>query len=495
MPSRRHVLTSLAAASGALTDLPAIARDRRSDRLALGMALEPPALDPTTGAASAIGEIVLYNVFETLTRINEDGSVGPLLAQSWETSADLRTTTFRLRPGVKFQDGKALDAQAVKFSFDRAGGEKSANKDRATFANLTTRVADSLTVAVTHAQIEPDLPFLLGQATAAIVEPGSAATNASKPVGSGPYRLGSWRRGASLTLAAWPGHRDAGRLAIRQATFLFIPDAAAQVAALLAGDVDVFARAAPRSLPQFKADARYQTLAGGSRAKTILAFNHRRKALQDIRVRRAICAALDRRALIDGAADGLGVPIGSHYVPGAFGYVDTTGVNPHDLPKARRLLAEAGVKNLTLDLTLPPPSYARQGGEIVIAQLAQAGITARPRNVEWAQWLSGTYGRGDYDLTLISHVEPFDLGNFAKPGYYWGYRSGRFDALWGELQRTPRPADRARLLGDIQRLLAEEAVHGFLFQPQALTIADKGIKGLWKDMPVAVNDLCAMSWT
>jgi len=496
MPDRRSVLATGALASAALcAPFGAALAQTRKDAVTLAMTLEPPGLDPTAGAASSIGEVVLYNVLEPLTKINADGSVSPLLAESWEVSPDLKTTTFRLRRGVTFQNGEPFNAAAVKFSFDRAGSDKSTNKDKRTFATLTTQVVDEHTVVVINQDIEPDLLFLLGQATAVIVEPKSAAGNATRPVGTGPYQLGQWSRGASITLTAWPGYRSAGNVKIRRATFRFIPDPAAQVAALLAGDVDVFPRVTPRSLAQFKSNARFQVVVSGSRAKTILAMNHARKPLQDVRVRRAIAAAIDRKAVIEGAGDGLGVPIGSHYVPGAFGYIDTTGINPHDPDKARKLLAEAGVKTpLTLTMTLPPTPYARQGGEVIAAQLAQVGITARLQNVEWAQWLSGTYGSKNYDLTLISHVEPFDLGNFAKPDYYWGYQSQKFNALYEQIKNATRPADRARLLGDAQRLLAEDSVHAFLYQPQWVTVAQKNLRGLWKDMPVFVNDLAALSW-
>ena len=496
MPDRRSVLATGALASAALcAPFGAALAQTRKDAVTLAMTLEPPGLDPTAGAASSIGEVVLYNVLEPLTKINADGSVSPLLAESWEVSPDLKTTTFRLRRGVTFQNGEPFNAAAVKFSFDRAGSDKSTNKDKRTFATLTTQVVDEHTVVVINQDIEPDLLFLLGQATAVIVEPKSAAGNATRPVGTGPYQLGQWSRGASITLTAWPGYRSAGNVKIRRATFRFIPDPAAQVAALLAGDVDVFPRVTPRSLAQFKSNARFQVVVSGSRAKTILAMNHARKPLQDVRVRRAIAAAIDRKAVIEGAGDGLGVPIGSHYVPGAFGYIDTTGINPHDPDKARKLLAEAGVKTpLTLTMTLPPTPYARQGGEVIAAQLAQVGITARLQNVEWAQWLSGTYGSKNYDLTLISHVEPFDLGNFAKPDYYWGYQSQKFNALYEQIKNATRPADRARQLGDAQRLLAEDSVHAFLYQPQWVTVAQKNLRGLWKDMPVFVNDLAALSW-
>jgi len=495
MFNRRTLLAGTAAASlPLLSSWPALAQGKK-DSVTLALVLEPPGLDPTAGAASSIAEIVHYNVFETLTKINADGSVSPLLAESWEVSPDLKTYTFRLRKGVKFQNGEPFNAAAVKFSFDRAAGDRSTNKDKRTFANLSTQVSDEHTVVITNKDIDPDFLFVLGQATSIIVEPRSADTNATRPVGTGPYQLAGWSRGASVTLAAWPGFRAPQSLRIKRAVFRFIPDAAAQVAALLAGDVDAFPRVTPRSVPQFRSNPRFQVVVSNSRAKTILAINNARKPLNDVRVRRAIAAAIDRKAVIAGAADGYGVPIGSYYVPTAFGYVDTTGINPFDVEKAKALLAEAGIKTpLTLTMTLPPTPYARQGGELIAAQLAKIGIQARLQNVEWAQWLSGTYGNKNYDLTIISHVEPFDLGNFAKPDYYWGYHSQEFNELFEKIQNTPRPADRARLLGDAQRLLARDSVHGFLYTPQWVTVADKKLRGLWKDMPIFVNDLSSLSW-
>ena len=493
MLTRRTALASGALAALA-TPLPALAQGRK-DSVTLALVLEPPGLDPTAGAASSIAEVTLYNIYETLTKINPDGSVAPLLAESWEVSPDLKSYTFRLRRDARFHNGEPCNAAAVKFSFDRAGGDKSTNKDKRLFAGLSTQVVDEHTVVLLNREIEPDLLFLLGQATAIIVEPKSADSNSTKPVGTGPYQLADWRRGASLTLTAWREWRQAAQIKMRRATFRFIPDPAAQVAALLAGDVDAFPRVTPRAMAPFKANPRFQLIVSGSRAKTILAINNARKPLSDRRVRSAIAAAIDRKAVIQGAADGLGVPIGSHYVPGAFGYVDTTGINPYDPDKARRLLVEAGVKTpLELTMTLPPAPYARQGGEVIAAQLARVGITVKLQNVEWAQWLSGTYGGKNYDLTLISHVEPFDLGNYAKPDYYWGYQSVPFNALYEQIKNAARATDRARLLAEAQRLLAEDAVHAFLYQPQWVTVANKNLRGLWKDMPVFVNDLSALSW-
>ncbi len=463
----------------------------------LAMTLEPVGLDPTVAAASSISEVVLYNVFETLTKIRPDGSVGPLLAQSWTVTPDAKTWSFRLVPGVKFHNGVAFDAETVRFSLERAAAQGSLNKDRAVFANIVhIRATDALTVVLTLRNPDPDLLFKLGQGTAIMVEPSSVATNATQPVGTGPYRLERWNRGASLTLARWDGHRDAKRIALQRVSFRFISDAAAQVAALLAGDVDAFPRvSAARSLRQFERNPRFQVRVGGSRTKVILAMNNARKPLDDVRVRRAIAKAIDRQAVIDGAADGFGVPIGSYYVRGMPGFVDLTAVNAHDPAGAQALLREAGVAlPLQLTIKLPPPPYARAGGEIVAAQLAKVGITAKLENIEWAQWLSGVYGQKAYDLTLIAHVEPLDFGNFARPGYYWNYSSPRFNALWARIGSSADPKQRAELLGQAQRLVADDAVAAYLYQPSFITIADARLQGLWTDMPILVNDLSSLSW-
>ncbi|QJW83601.1 ABC transporter substrate-binding protein [Ramlibacter terrae] len=452
-----------------------------------------PGLDPTGGAASSIGEVTLYNVFETLTKVHPDGTVTPLLAESWEVSPDLTTYTFRLRKGVKFHNGEPFNAQAVKFSFERAGSEKSTNKDKRTYANLSVQAVDEHTVVLLTKEIDPDFPFMMGQATAIIVEPKSAETNATKPVGTGPYRLENWVKGSSITLSKWDGYRNAAAIKLRRATFRFIADPAAQVAALMAGDVDVFQRVTPRSVTQFKGNNKFRVIVSGSRAKTIPALNNKKKPLDDVRVRRAISAAIDRKAVIRGAGDGYGAPIGSHYPPSAPGYVDLTGVNPYNPDKARALLKEAGVSNLELTITLPPPPYARRGGEVIASQLSKVGINAKLQNVEWAQWLSNVYGNKNYDMTIISHVEPFDLNNFAKPDYYWNYSSPKFAEMFAKYKTSARPQDRTKLQADMQRLLADDAVHAWLYQPEWITVANKNVKGLWTNMPIFTNDLSAMS--
>src|ERR1700752_3668629 len=134
--SRKLVLLAIAAVT-ALGLLPhSSSAQGKKDSVVMAMALEPPGLDPTTAAAAAIAEVTLYNVYATLTKVNEDGAVPPLLAESWQASPDLKTYTFNLRKGVKFQNGEPFDSAAVKFSFERNAAPTSTNKDKSLFQSF-----------------------------------------------------------------------------------------------------------------------------------------------------------------------------------------------------------------------------------------------------------------------------------------------------------------------------------------------------------------------
>ena len=149
---------------------------------------------------------------------------------------------------------------------------------------------------------------------------------------------------------------------------------------------------------------------------------------------------------------------------------------------------------MQLSLILPPPPYARQGGEIIAAQLAEVGIDAKIQDVEWAQWLSGVYKDKNYDLTIISHVEPLDIGIYANPNYYFQYDSQAFRDIYAKVAAAPDLAAYKEALGEAQRKIAEDSVNAFLFQLSNVTVADAKLKGLWKNAPIFVNDLSALSW-
>lgn len=487
--------------AGALAAGPVLAQaaprtDPARTDLVVGMRLEPPHLDPTAGAAAAIDEVTYANLYEPLTRIDAEGKVVPGLAERWEVSADGLTYTFHLRKGAKFHDGTAADSADVKFSLDRARGADSVNAQKGYFAAIAgVEVPDARTVVVTLSRPDGLFLFHMASGDAAIVAPESAGANKQTPVGTGPFKFERWVAGDRVVLVRNPDY-DGPKPALERVTFRFISDPAAQVAALKAGDIDSFPQFDTyEALPQFRDDGAFTVMVGTTEGETILGTNNARKPFDDVRVRRAMAHAIDRKTLIDGVLFGNGAAIGSHFPPHRAGYVDLTGLYPYDPDKAKALLAEAGHPDgFATTLRLPPPIYARRSGELIAAMLAEVGVRVTIEPMEWAPWLEKVFKGKDYDLTLIAHTEPLDIDIYGRPDYYFNYRSERFNAVGAELDRTQDSAKRNALYGEQQRILAEDAVNGFLFMLPSATVQKSAVQGMWVNRPIQANDVTGVRW-
>jgi len=483
------------ATASALAMIVATGAMAKSD-ITLAMQLEPPHLDPTSAAAGAIDSVLYSNVFEGLTRFASDGSIIPGLAQSWVISDDGLTYTFKLAEGVTFHDGTTMDAEDVKFSLDRARAEDSANAQKALFASIAdVEAVDASTVKITLSAPNGSLLFSLAWGDALIVAPESIENIKQAPVGTGAFKFANWVQGDNITLEKnadyWgtPAKLD-------KVTFKFISDPTAAFAAVMAEDVDVFAGyPAPENVPQFEADPRFQVIVGNTEGETILSTNNKMPPFDNVKVREAMAHAIDRQAIIDGAMFGLGTPIGTHFAPHNPDYVDLTADSAYDPEKAKALLAEAGfAEGFTTTLKLPPPSYARRGGEIIAAQLREVGIQTEITNLEWAQWLEEVFTGKDYGLTIVSHTEPMDIGIYARPDYYFQYDDADFQAMNTALEAEADPAKRSALLEQMQRKISGDYVNGYLFQLAIPTIAKAGVQGLWENAPTQANDMTAVSW-
>ena len=491
----RRSWRKMVSAAAALVLAAGAAQAQRTD-ITVGMQLEPPHLDPTSAAAGAIDQVTYANIFEGLTRFASDGSIVPGLAESWVISDDGLVYTFRLREGVKFHDGTTMDAEDVKFSLDRARGEESQNAQKALFSAISeVNVIDPLTVEIRLSQPNGNLLFNLAWGDAVIVAPESIDDIKTNPVGTGPFRFSNWVQGDRIEIVKNPDYWGTPAK-LDKATFKFLSDPTAAFAAVMAEDVDVFTGfPAPENLAQFEADPRFQVLVGSTEGETILSTNNKMPPLDDVRVRKAIAHAIDRQAIIDGAMFGYGTPIGTHFAPHNPAYVDLTGLSQYDPELSKKLLAEAGYPDgFTTTLKLPPPSYARRGGEIIAAQLAAVGIKVEITNLEWAQWLEQVFRGKDYGLTIVSHTEPFDIGIYARPDYYFQYDNPAFQGLMEELNATTEPTKRAAILGAAQAMIAKDYVNGYLFQLAALTVANAKVAGLWANAPTQATDLTAVYW-
>lgn len=463
--------------------------------LVLGVVLEPPHLDPTAGAAAAIDEILYANVFEGLTRIGPSGEVLPALAESWTISDDGKVYTFKLHKGVKFHDGSDFDAEDVKFSLDRARAPDSVNAQKGLFAAIdTVEVIDPETVQVTLKHPQGAFLYNMGWGDAVIVAPESADRNKEKPIGTGPFRFDHWAKGSAVTLVKSDNYWG-DPVALDKVEFRFIPDAAAAVPAVLSGDVQAFPFFPADAVSQVEGNPQLKVVIGSTEGETILAMNNKKPPLDNLKVRQAISYALDREAIIDGASGGLGQPIGSHVSPSSKAYVDLTGRYPHDAAKARKLLKEAGFENgFKTTLKLPPPAYARDGGQIIASQLRNVGIQADIIPVEWAQWLDQVFTKKDYDLTIVSHTEPNDIDIYSRPDYYFNYQNPEFNKVIEELNLTSDEATRNSLLAKAQNILADDAVVGFLFELPKVGVWDAKLSGLWENAPIQANDLTKVKW-
>ncbi len=458
--------------------------------LNVGVQLEPPNLDPTSGAAAAIDEIVYANVFEGLTRINEDGSVSPLLAERWSVSADGRVYDFALRKGVVFHDGSTFDAADVVFTMNRARAPDSTNAQRPVFELIDNVAATSdYSVRITLKEPLGGFPAFLGWGDAVIVAPESAGANNRNPIGTGPFRFQRWRKGASATLVRNEEYWGV-RTPLDQINFVFIPDPTAAFAALMAGDVDGFPNyPAAENLGLIERDPRFRIITGTGEGEMILAINNGEAPFNDIHVRRALNYAIDKRVVIEAGLFGYGEPIGSHFPPHHPSYEDLSGLYPYDPVKARRLLAEAGYPNgFSTTLALPPPAYARRGGEVVAAQLEAVGIKVDIRNIEWAQWLDQVFTNKNYDLTIVSHTEPLDIDIYARDDYYFQYHNEAIKTVIASLRSESDPLRRDALYRQAQKIIAEDAVNVFIAASPKVAVWGKDVIGVWANAPLQANN-------
>jgi len=457
----------------------------------IGLQLEPPNLDPTSGAAAAIDEVVYGNIFEGLVRIDEYGEVQAGLALYWEVSTDGRSYLFHLAEGVTFHDGTEFDARDVRYSIDRARASNSTNAKKYIFEPIALiDVFDAATIMITLDRAHPDFLFNLGLGDAVIVGEESSASNAFYPVGTGPFKFERWVRGDSIKLSRNENYWGAPPR-LEAATFKIITDPLSAYTAMMAGDIDTFPNyPAPENLFLFDRDPDFEVIVGLTAGETILSTNNQKAPFDNILVRKGMAHAINRDELIDGAMFGNAEPIGSHFAPSHPDYVDLTGLYPHDLNKARAYLKEAGLEDgFTASLKLPPPIYARRTGELIASQLGKIGIKVEIENMEWAQWIDQVLRNRNYDLTVVSHVEPMDINIYANPNYYFGYDNEEFQNVMARINVSADQAQTSALYKQAQRKIAEDAVNGYLYQQGKYGVWKRGVKGMWRNYPIRANDL------
>ena len=493
--SRRHVLGAAGAIAATTTLGPEVWAQAR-DRLVIGMSLEPPVLDPTKNAAAAIRSMTCPSIYESLGRIDRTGQIQPNLASGWTISPDGKEYTFKLVAGVKFHDGEALDATVVKASLERLFAPDSTVPGKALYTDIDkVDAVDATTVKITLKSPNSYLLYNLSLGDAGIMHPKSVATNDKNPVGTGPFTLKERKEGDFVTIERFAGYRDLSNIKLRQIVFKVVKDPSAQVNALLAGDVDTFPGfQAPELVDRLKKDARFAVVVCTTECEVIMSTNNGKKPFNDIKVRQAMAHALNREELI-AAESGFGTPIGSHFAPHNKAYVDLTKTYPFDIARGKALLAEAGYPNgLEVSLKLPPVGYAQRAGEVLASQLGKIGMKVTISQLQWPQWLAEVFRERNYDLTVVAHTEANDLDRYARDGYYWGYDSAEFKAKWREVVAATDFAKRDELLKEAQRIIARDAVNGFLYQLAKIGVWKKELVGMWENDPSPSADFRDIHW-
>lgn len=463
--------------------------------LVIGTSVAPNALDPSTNSAASIPQALLYNVYETLVKIDNTGQIKPLLATKWEISDDGLSYTFSLQPQAKFSSGAALDATAVKTSLDRVR----------TNPNVTTaikqqiapmsaiNVKDATTVEVVLSQRSNNWLYYIAQAAGIIYEPTKLDSINTQPAGSGPFVMKEWHQNESVTLKRADSYWGTPTK-FDEVTFKSFTDPNAENAAMSSGDLDIISNVqAPQALSQFNDTSKYTILDGTTNSEVVMGFNHQRAAFADLRVRQAINYAINRQDLLKTVAAGHGTLIGTMVPPTDPWYEDLSNTYPFDPEKAKSLLAEAGHSNdLTLALRVPTLPYATAAATFVASALKDVGITVNVDQLDFSRWIDEVMTKSNYDMTIVGHAEGRDINKWADPNYYWHYNNPDFQKLITEAETGPAD-EQTGLMKQAAKLLANDAVADFLYLIANLVVTRADLEGVSKNATSTSFDLTTIS--
>jgi peptide/nickel transport system substrate-binding protein len=453
---------------------------------------EPPGLDPTANTAAAIDRVVYSNIFEGLVKVDREGNFVPGLATKWDVSPDGKVYTFHLRKGVTFHNGEPFNAAVAKWNLERAAAADTKNAHPEFFRVIEKMdTPDDLTLVVTLKDVDALYIAHMAEGDAVMLPMKGFETADAQPSGTGPFKFTKWERGDRVEMERNPNYWDPKLPYLDKVTIRFIGDVSAQIAALKAGDVDVLGYLlAPESAADLAKDPRFKVNAGTSTGEMIMSTNNKAKPFDNKLVRQAMAYAIDRQTLIDLMMFGYGTPIGSHWSPSTPYYVDLTGKFAYNPAKAKELMAQAGYPD-GFEATIKLPAiyaYSKRAGEVIADMLAQIGIKLKIEIVEWGYWLDRIFKQKDYQLTMIGHVEPWDIGIYANPDYYFQYDSQEFRDAYANALKAPNEEEKAKWFGRCQEIIAEDAANGYLFSLPALSVIKADVMNWWVNYPTIALD-------
>lgn len=458
----------------------------------IGMTQDIVSLDPHVETDAGTRSVV-FNLYEGLVKPTQSGELEPAVASDYKISDDAKTYTFTLRDGVTFHDGSVVTAEDIKYSIERFAensGESSA------FSNLEEVViADDKTVEVKlkegYSEFLPDL-------AEAVIIPKAVGDINSTPVGTGPYKFLSYTPGQSIKLEKYDGYwGEKGHL--DSAEFKIVADMDTAFMELQAGTIDVLSYLTADQAAALNDG--FNIIEGSMHLVHAMFLNNDYEPLQDVKVRQALCYAVDRQAVNDFLFGGKSRLIGSHMIPALEKYYESGAENlyAYDPEKAKSLLAEAGyASGFELKISVPS-SYSQHvdSAQIIAEQLKAVGINATIELIEWSSWLSDVYNGRDFQATVIG----FD-GTLAPNDWLKKYRSdasnnlinfnnAEYDKTLDAAMKTVDEDEKAALYKKLQMILAENAASVYIEDPADFVAVSKRIGG-YEFYPVAATDIAKM---
>lgn len=477
------------------------AESTQTSSISVGVANDIDSMDPNKTVSAGTREI-LFNVYEGLVKPDKDGSLVPAVAESYEISDDATTYTFTLRDGVKFHDGSTVTADDVVFSIERCADASDGNPLAPVYSKIkSVEKKDDRTIVITLN--EPDSEFL-PYLTAAIV-PADNSDYENNPVGTGPYKFVSRTPGENIVLQKfddyWGDGTNGGNPAqIDSVTIKPVTNSDMIVTSLQGGNVDVFTHLSSDQTAQL-GDG-FEIAEGTMNLVQALYLNNSYEPFKNVKVRQALCYALDRQKIFDAISDGKGTAIGSAVYPAYSKYfcpelVDTYST---DTDKAKELLKEAGYPD-GFEFTITVPSnYAPHVNTATVLQqeLKEIGVTADIQEVEWETWLSDVYQNRDYESTVIG-VDASALNASSLLGRYESSASNNFvnysnpdyDETYEKALAATDDTEKTSLYKECEKILSEDAASVYIQDLPDFAAMDSRVTG-FEFYPLYVLDLTAL---
>ena len=456
-------------------------------------------LDPHKVVAAGTKE-VMFNVFEGLMKPTPDGDLIPAVAETYKISEDQMVYTFTIREGIAFHNGAPVTAEDVVYSVNRCIAPDDPGVFRIDALEVVDEVAevDERTVSI---RLKEPSAELLTYLTLAIL-PADYDGQDTAPVGTGPFRYVSRSAQDNIVLERFDGYWGEPAY-LDKVTFKIIENADSILMSLQSGAVDLFAHLTSTQVAQLGDDFNIEE--GTMNLVQAMYLNNAEKPFDDVRVRQALCYAIDRQQILDLAFDGYGSLIGSSMYP-AFGkYFDDSLTNyyTYDVEKAKALLADAGYPDgFAMTITVPSNYQPHlDTAQVIVEQLKQVGITAEILPVTWESWLNDTYMGRQFQATVVgvdasTMTARALLERFTSTAdnNFINYNNAEYDALFQEAVSAADDAAQTDAYKRAEANLTENAANVYIQDLADLVAVRKGLTGV-RFYPIYVLDLSGVRYT